>query len=218
MPGSFTDYGEDAILEHLFGGTTFVPLATWYIGFFSAAPTDSAAGTELTGNGYARKAVTNNTTNFPAVTAGNPKLLAVDTECFTATADHSDAVAVGLFDAATLGNLIAWAWLGNDAGKVFTAAAVGDAFTCVGHTFADTNKVRVVAIPGTTLPTGIVAGTTYFIRDSATDTFKLAATSGGAAIDITAAGSGLIALIQPKVIQSGDTVRILANELSISLD
>lgn len=217
MPGSFTDYGEDAILEHLFGGTTFAPLATWYIGFFSAAPTDSSAGTELAGNGYARKAVTNNTTNFPLVTAGNPKLLAVDTECFTASADHSDAVAVGLFDASTSGNLIAWAWLGNDSGKVFTATTA-DVFTCVGHSFGDTNKVRVVAIPGTSLPTGISAGTTYFIRDSATDTFKLAATSGGAAIDITAAGSGLIALIQPKVIQNGDTVRILANELSISLD
>lgn len=217
MAGSFTDYLEGKVLGHLFGGTSYSALATLYIGFFSAAPTDSSAGTELSGSGYSRKAVTNNTTNFPAVTAGQPVVNGVDIECFTASADHSDAVAVGIFDAATSGNLLAWAWLGNDAGKVFNAAT-SDTFTCVGHSFSDTNKVRVVAIPGTSLPTGISAGTTYFIRDSATDTFKLAATSGGSAIDITAAGSGLIALIAPKVIQSGDVVRILAGELSLSLD
>lgn len=214
MSGSFSDYAEAKTLQHIFGGTVWSPLANLYIALFSVAPTDAGGGTELSGSGYARKAVANNTTNFPVAA---PVVSGVDIEIFTAAADHPDAVAIGIFDALTSGNLLAWAWLGNDAGKVFIAATA-DTFMCLGHTFVDTNKVRVVAIPGTVLPTGITAGVTYFIRDSAIDSFKLAATSGGAAIDITAGGSGLIGLIQSKTIQSGDVVRILAGELSIALD
>jgi hypothetical protein len=40
------------------------------------------------------------------------------------------------------------------------------------------------------LPTGISEGTVYYIVGAATDTFQLSLTSGGAAIDITAVGSG----------------------------
>ena len=216
MPGSFTDYAEGKVLGHLFGGTSYAAVATWYIGFFSTAPTDSAAGTELSGSGYARVAVLNNTTNFPAVSAGSPVVTGVDITCFTASGSHT-AVAVGIFDALTSGNLVAWSWLGSDSGKVFSAAT-SDTFTAPGHTLSDTNQVRIVAIPGATLPTGVSAGTTYFVRDSATDTFKLALTSGGTAIDITASGAGLVALIEAKAIANLDVVRILAGQLSISLD
>ena len=74
---------------------------------FSVAPTDSTAGTELTGGGYARGAVTNNTTNFPAVTAGNPVVTGADVTLFTSSGSHT-AVAMGLFDAVTAGNLVAY--------------------------------------------------------------------------------------------------------------
>ncbi len=40
------------------------------------------------------------------------------------------------------------------------------------------------------LPTGLTAGTTYFIVTSATNTFELAATVGGASINTSSAGSG----------------------------
>jgi hypothetical protein len=91
----------------LFGGTTYAPVATWYVGLFSVAPTDSTAGTELTGGGYARGAVTNNTTNFPAVTAGNPVVTGADVTLFTSSGSHS-AAAMGLLDAASGGNLVAY--------------------------------------------------------------------------------------------------------------
>lgn len=105
-----TNYGEGKVLGHLFGGTTYAALATWYIGLFSVAPTDSTAGTELSGSGYARGAVTNNTTNFPAVTAGNPVVTGVDVTLFTSSGSHT-AVAMGFFDASTAGNLVAYAAL-----------------------------------------------------------------------------------------------------------
>jgi len=107
MAGSLTNYGEGKVLGHLFGGTTYAPLATWYVGLFSTAPTDSTAGTELSGSGYARASVTNNTTNFPAVTAGNPVVTGVDVTLFTSSGSHT-AAAMGLFDASTAGNLVAY--------------------------------------------------------------------------------------------------------------
>lgn len=107
MAGSLTNYGEGKLLGHLFGATTYTPPATWYVGLFSAAPTDSTAGTELTGGGYARGSAANNTTNFPAA---NPTITGADITLFTSSGTHN-AVALGLFDAVTAGNLVAYAVL-----------------------------------------------------------------------------------------------------------
>lgn len=41
-------------------------------------------------------------------------------------------------------------------------------------------------------PPGLSAATTYFVRDKTTNTFKLALTSGGTAINITVDGSGTV--------------------------
>lgn len=58
-----------------------------------------------------------------------------------------------------------------------------DVFTVPAHGYADTQKV---VFYGDTVPAGLTEGTVYFVRDSTTNTFKVAATSGGVAIDITA--------------------------------
>lgn len=67
---SATDTEENDILKARFGGATPTQPATWYVALTTTTPTDSAAGTEVTGGSYARVAVTNNTTNFPAPTTG----------------------------------------------------------------------------------------------------------------------------------------------------
>lgn len=70
----------------------------------------------------------------------------------------------------------------------FTADAVTDVLTAIGHWFADGDAVQVWTSGGT-IPTGLSAGT-YYARDVVAGvSLKLAATSGGAAIDITAAGT-----------------------------
>lgn len=66
--------------------------------------------------------------------------------------------------------------------KNFMSVASTDFVYSAGHGYVDTQKV--VFIHGTP-PTGLTEGTTYFVRDSLTDSFKVAATSGGAAIDLT---------------------------------
>ena len=76
------------------------------------------------------------------------------------------------------------------AGKVFTASSSsGLLITSVAHGLIDT-QIITVSNTGGALPTGIEAGEEYYVRDKATDTFKLALTSGGTAIAYTDAGSG----------------------------
>jgi hypothetical protein len=53
-----TAYVSSQHLNRDFNGAAYTPPATWYIGF-------RASGIELSGNGYARIALTADTTNFP---------------------------------------------------------------------------------------------------------------------------------------------------------
>ena len=73
----------------------------------------------------------------------------------------------------------------------FTVATGTDVFTATGHTYINGQRVRV-SQSGGGLPDPLVTATDYYVRDVATDTFKLALTSGGAAINITTAGSGTL--------------------------
>src|SRR3990167_9684376 len=60
------------ILDHILGGGDYTRLATVYISLHTADPGEAgtAVTNEATGTGYARVAVTNNVTNFPAAAAG----------------------------------------------------------------------------------------------------------------------------------------------------
>jgi len=50
-----TNYLEDKIMNHVFGSTTFTKPTNYYVGLLTATPSDSAAGTEVTGSAYARQ-------------------------------------------------------------------------------------------------------------------------------------------------------------------
>ena len=76
-----------------------------------------------------------------------------------------------------------------DSVNTFTADSTTDILTEVGSVLANGNSVQV-SNSGGALPAPLVAGTTYFVRDKTGDTFKLAATSGGAAINLTTNGTG----------------------------
>jgi len=58
--------------------------------------------------------------------------------------------------------------------------------------YADTNVVRLSHSSGATscMPTGVAVQTNYYVRDYTALTFKLAASSGGTAIDVGTAGTG----------------------------
>jgi hypothetical protein len=68
-----------------------------------------------------------------------------------------------------------------------TGSAASGKITATAHGWADTTEIRF----GGTPPSPLAVGTTYFVRDSATNDFKVAATSGGAAIVLTTNGTSV---------------------------
>lgn len=110
--GSWSDYVENKILDHVLGATVFTAPATVYIALFTTAPSDSGGGVEVSGNGYQRVAVANNTTNWPAASGGQKS----NGQAITfpvATGSWGTVVAAGVFDAASGGNLLVWSLLGT---------------------------------------------------------------------------------------------------------
>ncbi len=126
--GSKSDYLELKVLDHVLGGSDYTRVATVYIALFTVTPSDAGGGTECTGGGYARLAVTNNATNFPAASAGSKTN--GTTFSFTTFSGSVSAgaafVAWGIFDASTSGNLLYWGSLAAGDQKVYTT---NDQFT-----------------------------------------------------------------------------------------
>ena len=63
---------ETHVLTYLFTTGSVTRPTAWYIGLFTDNPDEAGAGTEISGNGYARKAVTftvsgNNASNSSAI-------------------------------------------------------------------------------------------------------------------------------------------------------
>jgi hypothetical protein len=61
---------ENKMLDVTLGSPASGMPGTVYVALFTSAPSDGAGGTEVSGGGYSRVAVTNNTTNFPAAVNG----------------------------------------------------------------------------------------------------------------------------------------------------
>jgi len=67
-------------------------------------------------------------------------------------------------------------------------AAVTDIITSAAHGLSEGDLVHVAS--STTLPDGLSVSTDYYVRDVATNTFKLSAVEGGTAVDIADTGTG----------------------------
>lgn len=102
---AISDYLENKILDHVLSGSTYSPPATVYFALFTSAPTDAGGGVEVSGTGYARAAVTNNLTNFPAAVGGSKSNGAV-VNWPEAGGSWGTVVHFGIFDSLTGGNLL----------------------------------------------------------------------------------------------------------------
>ena len=115
----FTDYLEDKVLDHVFGGTSYTAPGTLYVGLFTAAPSDTGGGTEVSGGSYARKSMPDMTISGTSpTTATNGAAV----EFVTATGSWGTVTHVGIFDALSSGNLLCWAAL--SASKVVASGDV----------------------------------------------------------------------------------------------
>lgn len=101
---SFSDYLETKVLDHVFAGTAYTAPTTLYVALFTAAPSDSGGGTEVSGGGYARQTIA-------FTTSGDTTSNNAAVEFPTATANYGTVTHVGIYDASSAGNLMAWAAL-----------------------------------------------------------------------------------------------------------
>jgi hypothetical protein len=114
---SFTNFLETEILDHVFAGAAYTAPGTKYLALFTAI-SDGEAGTvtELSGSAYARQTVA-------FTTSGNTTSNNAAVEFPTATGSWGTVTHVGVYDAASSGNLMAYATLSSS-----KAIATGDVF------------------------------------------------------------------------------------------
>lgn len=177
--------------------------------------TTTAGGTEATGGSpaYARKAAV-----WSAAASGQK----TNTSTFTFDVPAGTYAYFGLWNALT-GNsgtqYLGYIPFGGTTplkgfASVDTTLANADFFS-VAHGLSNGDRVIVYNEFNTTLSTGITEGTIYFIVGSATNTFQLSATSGGAAITLTVLASGgfFWQRVVPEVFASQGQITVAAGAL-----
>lgn len=120
MP-ALSDYAENKIIDAIFRAQVLGAPATMYVALFTATPSDSGGGTEVSGGSYARVAVTGALANWAGTQSAGSTTASSGTGGTTSnnaavtfpapTANWGVATHFGLFDASTSGNLWVWAAL-----------------------------------------------------------------------------------------------------------
>jgi len=103
---SFSNSAETLVLNWLFTAGSATRPTSWYLALFTSNPDEDASGTEVStsGTAYARQSVA-------FTVSGNTASNSAAIEFPTATASYGTVTHVGVFDASTAGNLIAYAAL-----------------------------------------------------------------------------------------------------------
>jgi hypothetical protein len=103
---SFSNYLETELLDHIFTNSAYTSPTTVYVSLHTANPDEDGSGAEVTtsGTGYARQAG-----SFSV--SGNTATTSAAVEYATATASYGTVTHVGIYDASTGGNLLAYAAL-----------------------------------------------------------------------------------------------------------
>jgi hypothetical protein len=103
---SFSDYTENLVLTYLFTTGSATRPTAWYVGLFTAAPSDTGGGTEVSGNGYARVVTGTISGSGTATTFTNAAAI----EFAAASGGNWGTIGwAAIFDASTSGNMLAWA-------------------------------------------------------------------------------------------------------------
>jgi hypothetical protein len=118
LSGSMSDYLENELLDHVFKTGVWTAPTNLFVALYTATPSDSGGGTEVTSTGSAYERVVNNTWDIASGGAiENTSVVAFT----TATNDWGTIVAFGILDASGGGNLL---WWGSAASSVTTGETV----------------------------------------------------------------------------------------------
>lgn len=118
----FSNYLETEILDHVFAGNAYTAPTTLYLALHTADPAEDGSGAEVStsGTAYARQTVT-------FTVSGDTATTSAAVEYATATANFGTVSHVGVWDASTAGNLLAFAALTSsktiETGDVFRVPA-----------------------------------------------------------------------------------------------
>lgn len=201
-----SSYFANKILDHMLRNQAYTPPSTIYFSIHSADPGDAGAN-EI--------AVTRVAGTYDAAAS---KSIALTSTVAITNCPVSTVVAFSVWDAVSSGNMLWAGWLG-DAPEAFTAETVSEDITIPAHGFSADDRVVFYDDGVGTLPTGMSEGTLYYVITAglATDTFRVATTSEGSAINLTTAGQGLCQKVTPKSIgNAGDTFNLTAAPLSLA--
>lgn len=113
---SLSNTFETTTLQWLFTTDSVTRPTSWHLALYTVAPGEGGGGTECSGTAYARQ-------SFTMTVSGDTATNAANIEYAVAGSSWGTLVAVGVFDAATSGNLIAY-------GNLTTSKAIdtGDVF------------------------------------------------------------------------------------------
>lgn len=99
---ALSDHAENLLLNWLMTTGSATRPTAWYVALYTAAPSDSGGGTEISGNGYARQSATWDTASGTGGTTANSADIS-----FTASGGNwGDVTHIGIHDASTGGNLL----------------------------------------------------------------------------------------------------------------
>ena len=97
---AMSNYLENALINATLRNTTYTSPSVVYAGLFTSDPTDAGTGTEVSGNSYAREAIT-----FGAPSNG-ASVNSAAVEFDQATGDWGTITHFAIFDALTTGNML----------------------------------------------------------------------------------------------------------------
>lgn len=197
----FTASANNLMLDALGAAVTHLALHTAW----------STTGTnEVTGGSpaYARKAVT-----WSAASASSKSMSG--TVVFDVPGGGITVAFVGLRTASTGGTHHGMIPLGGTGYKEVQVDTTANTILSEAHGFSNGDQVVFL---GGTAPGGLTEGTIYWVRDVTTDTFAVAATSGGAAIDLTSDGGAdvRVSKIVPETFQNQGTYTVSALTLTLA--
>lgn len=115
---AMSDFLENKLIDQLFRGQAAPTTTTLYVGLLTAAPSDSGGGTEVSGNSYARVAVTSSLANWAGTQSAGSTTASSGTGGQTSnnsaitfptpSGTWGTVTHFGIYDATTGGNLLFW--------------------------------------------------------------------------------------------------------------
>jgi hypothetical protein len=117
---ALSNYLENKLVDHIFRAQAFTAPTTVYVALFTAAPSDSGGGTEITigSNAYARASVSCSLAAWAGTQGAGTQAVSSGTGGVTSnnaaitfatpTGSWGTVTHFGIFDAASAGNLLLW--------------------------------------------------------------------------------------------------------------